>query len=223
MPEPNNYFKEINYKGRAMGIKFRLWVAGMFLILACVSCSTTQLVERWHDPDFNGPKLQKFLVLGLFKNDSRRRAFEQTFSERINASGRAAVPGYSLVPDPADIESKQAVVAAIKKAGADAVLITHFRGITEKERQVPPRVEYYPARRHGYYHYYAPVYHRVYHPGYTVTDSIVKLETQVYTLRDEQLVWAGNSESVNSSSAEKIVQELVGLVVADMQKSGLID
>ncbi|MGB5985732.1 MAG: hypothetical protein WBG37_10535 [Desulfobacterales bacterium] len=199
------------------------WVMGLLFLGALYGCSSTQLVQRWHDPEFSGPKLNTILVLGVFKDEVQRRAFEQTFADQFDAAGREAVPGYRLVPAAAQIESKAAVAAAVQKAGADAVLITHFKGVSQEEQRVPPRVDYQPAMGFGYYRYYAPVYHRVYRPGYTIVNSIVKLETQVYRVVDEKLVWMGNSESVNSASADMIVKELVSLVVEDMKKRGLID
>ena len=200
---------------------FSPWIMGLFLLGLC-GCSSTHLVQRWRDPDFSGPKLKTLLVLGVFKDELQRRAFEQTFADQFSAAGRKAVPGYRLVPDAADIESKAAVAEAVRKAGADGVLITHFKGQRKEEQRVPPRIEYRPAPGFGYYRYYAPVYHRVYRPGYTIVNQIVKLETRVYQVADEKLIWMGNSESVNSASADKMVKELVSLVLEDMQKSGLI-
>lgn len=201
----------------------RSFASGCIALILLSACTSTQLVQRWHDPEYPGSKLQKILVLGVFKDDTRRRSFEQAFTDQLNASGRHAVAGYSLVPDAADIGSREAVVAAVQKAGADAVLITHFKGESTQQRNVPPRVDYVPTMGIGYYGYYAPVYRAVYQPGYTVVDKIVKLETRVYALSNEKLVWAGNSESVNASSSDRVIQELAGLVATDMKKHGLID
>ena len=201
----------------------RFFATGFVALILLSACTSTTLVQKWHDPEYPGQKLQKILVLGVFKDDTRRRAFEQAFADQLIASGRRAVAGYSIVPDSADIESKEAVVAAVKKAEADAVLITHFKGASTEERNVPPRVDYVPTMGVGYYGYYAPVYRAVYQPGYTIVDKIVSLETRVYALSNENLVWAGNSRCVIASSSDQVIRELTGLVVADLKMHGLFE
>ncbi|MCU7938992.1 MAG: hypothetical protein KZQ64_07730 [gamma proteobacterium symbiont of Bathyaustriella thionipta] len=200
------------------------------LLLGISACSTqTTLYERWNDEQYSGPMLKNVLVLGIFKDDIQRRSFEATFVKEVNAGNKHAVAGYTLMPNAEDSDTKEDILAAVKKMGADSVLITSYKGTVEKQREVPPRVEYIPRTgmgygRYGYGYggYYGSRYDMVYQPGYTTTDTIVQLETRVFSVADEKLVWAGKSKSVNVSSGEKVVKELVRLVVKDMKESGLI-
>ena len=76
---------------------------------------------------------------------------------------------------------------------------------------------------YGYYGaYYGSAFQAVYRPGYTVVDEVVSLETRVYAVEPEQLIWAGKTRSVNAASGEKIVEELVKIVMDDMRRNGLI-
>ncbi len=200
------------------------------VLLGVVSCSNqTRLYERWNDEQYSGPKLQKVLVVGIFKDDLRRRSFEASFAKEVNKSGKQAIAGYTIMPEKEDFDSKEDILAAVQKTGADAVLITSFKGVVEKQREVPARVDYIPSAgmsygRYGYGYggYYGSTYNAVYRPGYTVTDTIVQLETRVFSAKTEKLVWAGKTKSVNADSAEEIIKELVDVVVDDMKKSGLI-
>jgi hypothetical protein len=197
-------------------------------LIAC-SSNQTRLYERWHDTTYSGGKLNKVLVLGIFKDDIQRRAFEANFVSAVEAGGKQAVAGYTLMPEKDDFDSKEDILAAVAKVGADAVLITSFKGVIEKQRDVAPRVDYVQTNRGfygrgygGYGGYYGATYDTIYRPGYTITDTIVQLDTRVYAVENEKLIWAGKTKSVNASSAKEITQELVGLVVDDMKKSGLI-
>ncbi len=202
----------------------------MVAVMGLVSCaSSTKLYERWHDGEYAGPKLQKVLVLGIFKDDIQRRSFEAAFANEVDGTGKRAVAGYTLMPDAEDFDNKEEIIAAVNKIGADSVLITSFKGVIEKQREVPARVDYVPRMgrsygRYGYGYggYYGSTYETVYRPGYTTTDTIVQLETRVYAVKTEKLVWAGKTKSVNASSGEKIIKDLANLVVADMKKNGLI-
>lgn len=199
-------------------------------LLGLFSCSTqTRLYESWHDKDYTGPKLHKVLVLGVFKDDIQRRMFETNFVKEVDAEGKQAIAGYTLMPEKEDFDSKEDILAAVNKIGADSVLITSFKGVIEKQREVAPRVDYVPRMGmnygrygYGYRGYYGSTYEAVYRPGYTATDTIVQLETRVYAVKNENLVWAGKTKSVNASSAEEIIKDLVSLVVKDMKESGLI-
>ncbi len=199
-------------------------------LLGIVSCSSqTRLYERWNDETYAGPKLQKVLVLGIFKDDIQRRMFESKFVKEVDADGKQAIAGYTLMPESDDFDTKEKILAAVKKTGADSVLITSFKGVIEKQREVAPRVDYVPRMGmqygrygYGYRGYYGSTYEAVYRPGYTVTDSIVQLDTRVFSVKNEKLVWAGKTKTINASSGEEIVKELVQLVVKDMKKSGLI-
>ena len=207
----------------------RVTVVMILFLLTLVSCaSTTQLYERWHDEQYFGPKLQKLLVVGIFNDDIQRRAFEAEFVKIVNSKGKHAVAGYTLMPNKKDFDNKNEIAAAVRKIGADAVLITHFKGIEEKERHVPPRVDYVPRTGrygpygYGYRGYYGSTFETVYRPGYIRKDSIVRLDTRVYSVKSEKLIWAGKTKSVNVSSTKKMVKELVSLVVNDMRSSGFI-
>ncbi|MCK5648707.1 MAG: hypothetical protein KAI22_07490 [Gammaproteobacteria bacterium] len=199
-------------------------------LLGLVSCSTqTRLYERWHDAEYTGAKLHKVLVLGIFKDDIQRRSFEATFVKEVDSEGKRAVAGYTLMPEKEDFDTKEDILAAVQKIGADSVLITSFKGVIEKQREVAPRVDYIPRRgmrygRYGYGYggYYGSTYEAVYRPGYTTTDTIVQLETRVYAVKNSKLVWAGKTKSVNASSPEAVVKDLVKLVIKDMKSSELI-
>ncbi len=214
---------------------FQKLTTGIFMVLfitALISCSSnTKLYEQWSNEAYSGPKLQKVLVIGVFKDDIKRRAFESAFVKEIEAMGKKGVAGYTLTPPNENFKNKDEILAAVKKSGADAVLITSFKGVIEKERDIPPRVDYVPSMGmrygqygygYGYRGYYGSTYNTVYRPGYTVTDTIVQLDTRVFSVATEEMVWAGKTKSVNAATAGEIVKDLAKIVVSDMKNSGLI-
>jgi len=200
-------------------------LAGLMTVLGLTACSTSRLAERWNDTQYTGPKLQKMLVIGIMKDDIKRRFYEDQFVKAFSSGKRTAIASYNLMPDLREVDNKEKLLEVVRKAGADAVMITRLKAVKKEEREVPPRVDYLPTMGmgFGYYGYYNMGYQAVYSPGYTAVDTIVQLETRVFALPSEDLVWAGNTESVNSSSADKIISETAGLIISDMKQSGLID
>ena len=48
------------------------------------------------------------------------------------------------------------------------------------------------------------------------------VETLLYDLKADKLVWAGQSQTMNPSQAESFVRELIKAVGNELQKDGLV-
>lgn len=194
------------------------------LFMTFAGCSSSNLVQSWQDPSFDAGPLNRFLVLGMFNPDVNRRIYEDGFVGALEAQGAAGVAGYTLMPEQTDYDEKEEIRDAVKNSGADGVMLATLLGVETEERYVPPKVEYVPTRHHSYrlYDYYRSSYEAVYHPGYTVTDKVVRLEIVVFSTTSEKMVWSGVTRSVNLSSGEAITKETATLVIRDMKKAGLL-
>jgi len=205
--------------------KTRVW--GMMLavlILAMMGCASTTLVQSWQEPTFNDKPLEKILVLGVFENDLNRRLYEDAVVNALAKENRVGITGYSLMPNFSDYDEKEDIRAAVGKAGADGVMLATLVGVETEEKYMPPTVTYQPTMgfSHGFYDYYAVSYDRVVDPGYTVTNTIVKLEITVFSVKTEQMIWAGATRSFNPKSEAKLVKETAELITKDMKKDGLL-
>ena len=58
--------------------------------------------------------------------------------------------------------------------------------------------------------------------GYLQTDTTVQIETIVYALKGEVLIWSGVSESTNPGSVRKLIQEIAVAVGVDVKKRNVI-
>ena len=194
------------------------------LFLSLTACSSTSLVNRWNDPEFNGPPLKKILVIGIIKDDIKRRSFEQEFTKLISGKDLVGVASYTMLPDLQSADEKEEILAVVEKVGADGVLVITLQGVTKEQRDVPPSVDYVPTMGYGYgmYGYYGMRHSAVYNPGYTVTDTIVRMDTKLFAVSSEKMIWAGKTESFNASSSAAIISELEKLVISDMKKSGIV-
>ncbi len=70
---------------------------------------------------------------------------------------------------------------AARKLNADAVLVTHLEGVSEKTVYHPPVYDYSvspDSSRFGYY--YNSVHQHVFTPGYVATYRYVRLENKLY-------------------------------------------
>jgi hypothetical protein len=196
----------------------------LFVLLLLSGCSSTKLVTSWSDPNFAGEPIQKVLVVGSMKNDIQRKMYESQFVERISKDGITGIPAHSVIADSGKPYSEQAIREAVAKTGADAAIIACLADIEKKQRYVPPTYEYEPmfGYRRGFHNYYGMSYRYVSTPGYTTTDTIVRLETTVFSTSSGKMIWAGTTRSFNPSSAEGMVKKNADLIVKDMRESGLL-
>lgn len=200
-----------------------VWGLALCSVTMMGCASSTQLVESWQEPAFNDKPLKKILVLGVFNEDEIRRMYE---NKVVNAIGKdSAIAGYTLMPEVKDYDEKEEIIAAVKKSNADAVMIATMVGFEQKENyRAPEVVGYVPSLGlgHGVYDYYAVSYERVYDRGHTVKNTTVKLEATVFSAKTKKMVWAGSTKSVNLESRGKLVDDVAGLIVADMKKAELL-
>lgn len=52
--------------------------------------------------------------------------------------------------------------------------------------------------------------------------TIVSIDTRIYSLRQNQLVWAGQSKTTNPSTIENLVDEIATATADQLKKLGLI-
>ncbi len=94
-------------------------------LLLLVSCSTSTMKTVWQDKNYQGGKLKKILIIGVAKNPTIRRVFEDEFAEQLQAQGADAVTSYSLITS-VEMLNKDTIESKMKITGADAVIVTRL-------------------------------------------------------------------------------------------------
>ena len=188
--------------------------------LILTACSSTTLVEQWADPDQKAA-FNHLLVLSLNHSESKRRVFESGFIAELDKRNIEATASYELLPDKKDL-STETIKAAIAGTGIDAALVMRQVRIKKEERYVPPRHDYigdpFYGSFYGYYGHFAPIYT----PGYVTEDTIVHLETNLYRVEGEKLVWSGKTETYNPKNTNTLISELAKTILNELAKSSLI-
>ena len=87
------------------------------------------------------------MVIGVSKQPSIRRSFEDEFVTQLKAAGVDAVPSYLYISEDGQVESR--LQAAGKQANADAVIITRLVRGSEKDSS-DPGLFYEPVPGLGY-------------------------------------------------------------------------
>ncbi len=208
-------------------LKSELYSAGMLLLssLLFFSCATTSLTTTWYDPSYAGnDKLQDVLVIAISEEETPRRLYEDGFVAKFSAAGIRGIPSYTL--QTSDIEpTRPAVEAAVALAGARYVLITRHISTDTKQHYRPP--EAVPVFADPYYshvyRYYPMAYREVYYrPGYTYDVTTVTIESNLYDVATEKLIWTAQSKSIDPKMTKEYIESLIDVFAKDLQEKGIL-
>jgi hypothetical protein len=191
--------------------------------LAISACGSTSFNTTWTAPDAEPIQVQpgdKILAVVMSPNESTRRGAEAALANELSGNGAQGIPSYTVVPDEARGDHDKAR-PYIEKSGARFAVVMRATG---KDKEVSGSGPMYTGPYYGGFYggFYGWGWGAAYSPGYLRTDTIVHVETLVYDLESDKLVWAGQSETMNPSKAEKMIKELVDEAGKEMRKQGLI-
>jgi hypothetical protein len=200
----------------------KIWFVGAGA-LSLVACASTRFSSTWKAPEA-GPlnfKGLKVAALVITPNESTRLGAEGLLAKELTARGVQGIPAYNLIP-PNETRDKEKAKTLFTTAGIAGVVVMRAAG-TQKE--ISASSGYWSGPYYGSFWgggYYGYGWGAVYDPGYLRSDTIVNVETLIYDLRADKLVWAGMSASTNPSKVESLIKELVAAAAGEMKKQGLI-
>jgi hypothetical protein len=195
------------------------------LALWLSACATPAgFVATWRAPDAQPLELRgaKVAAVVMMSNEASRRAAEDTLAREISARGATGVAMYTILPG-AKPENEAEARAALEQAGISGAVVMRPVGV-EKEVSSTP-VTYSAPAYHGYWGgYYGHGWGSTWGPsgGEIRTDTIVVVETLVYSLKQNKLVWGGQSRTINPKNVDQLVRKLAGSVTKELQEQGLI-
>ncbi|MBC7510020.1 MAG: hypothetical protein H7320_14930 [Ferruginibacter sp.] len=192
------------------------------ILFACyiVSCSpSTKIVKSWREPEASVTRNaeNKTLVIAMVKDESSRHIIEDQLVKRLNNN---AVASYSIITSDLLKEANEATLSEKLKQGN----FTHV--LMMRLAQLEKETSYVPGTNTGFYGGYGRYYGNgagMYStPGYYTTDKNYFVETTVYTVSPNKLIWAGTTKTVNPSSMDKAVNEIADVVSNKMKADGFL-
>lgn len=206
-----------------------LLISTVFLLF---SCANTKISQSWVEPD-NKKSYNDLLIIGIGESEQNRRAYESHFVEALREVGTEAEASYKLIKSDEKIE-RNTVVKAIEGMEIDGVIITHMTAV-EEETVYRPGMGYggYGYGGYGYggygggygggmYGYYPHVNSYVHSPGYYTTHETYTLETNLYDVKTEELVWSARSRTFSPESVDEVIADLTKLLINDLKDKNLI-
>jgi hypothetical protein len=187
--------------------------------LVVTGCGSTHIVQQWSNPDYVAPRFERIMVIGITRQASMRRSFEDEFVAKLKTTGVDAVPSYRFIPGDGPVEEAR-LQEAVKQAGADATITTRLVQVDRKTETRPGT--YRPAAPYGFYRGYAGAWSGYYEPPTVYQYDVYVSETNLFDVKKDQLVWSGTVETESPRDIKKELARYVDIVIAALKKRNLL-
>jgi hypothetical protein len=182
----------------------------MSLIMLMMACGpTTQITKTWTDPSWKpGTELpfKKVLVVCSLKDESSRRIAEDKLV--ANMKKVTAIPSYSYIQSTDTDQGK--LEERLRKDGFDGLVLMRLTNVDKS-------ISYMPGTSYGGWYGY-----RHYDPGYYSEDQTFMVETNFYSLEKKKLMWSGSTSTLNPTSLDQSLNEIIAAIRNHLTQQGLI-
>ena len=183
------------------------WILLLFaaaLAAIAAGCASTEIVSVWKDPDLGRVPFRKVLVVFQHSDPAIRRVLEEEMARDIPGS----TPAHALFSD-AEVRDMERVKARVRAEGFDSAVIMRIVSVDREVSYRPGRLYAAPGFYRDFWGYWGYGWSSVYDPGYLRSDRIVTIATNVYSVADDKLVFASQSETFNPQSLRSAIAEVV--------------
>jgi hypothetical protein len=175
------------------------------------------MTDTWKDKTYQG-KPQKILVIMVAKFPDMRNLFEDRFVGELSNRGNNAFQSNSIIPFE-QLRDKELVKSKIKSSEADTVLISRLVDTKTIESYNPGMIYVVPDPYYDWWGYYAVVFADY---GYTGDVRVAYIETNIYDVKTEKLIWSGHSKTERTYGEQELITAFIQRMIKKMSSAGII-
>jgi hypothetical protein len=195
----------------------------LLVSLLLTACSTTSLDGSWTRPEAAGKRLQgPVLVVGVARDDTVRRVYEDEMVARLSARGVKAQRSYELVPEALTKDAVERLQQAARKAGVTHTLSTAVIG---QERETIVHQDPFVYGGWGGYRGWYGSHWGMAHPAYTDvrTYTIYVAQTALTEVATDRVDWSARTRTISPTNIEKETRAFVDIIVGALEAAGLVN
>jgi hypothetical protein len=198
----------------------RLVCLCVFVTLSTALSAKVTFTSTWKWMDaasvtFAGKKVAGLVIA---QDDSLRVAGEEALVRELTARGLQGVATYRIAPKE-ELQNPERAKVWFEKANVEGVVAV--RPVSADNRTTYTPATWVNPTYSTLWGYYGYGWGSVYIPGRTERETVVVVESTIYSVPRNQLVWAAVSETRNPKDLRQFIEELVKESVNELQKQGL--
>ena len=198
----------------------------LVLILVAVAASATALsasikfTSVWKSMDAGAVSFagKKVAALVISQDDSLRVSGEESLAGELSSRGMQGVATYRIAPKE-ELQRAETARSWFEKAGIEGVVAV--RPVSADTRQTYTSGTWVTSNYSTLWSYYGYGWGSVYVPGSMQKETVVVVETTIFSVPRNELLWAAVSETRNPADLRQFVAELVKESVKVLQEQGL--
>ena len=195
--------------------------SGFLLVIVIYSCSpTTEMTDIYVDETFTGKGFNKILVLGLAKDEWKRKVYENEFRSQLLTHNVEVLTAWQELPKGEQL-NKETFEKYFREKNVDAVLVaieggessdkTLYGGASSSHVYV------------GFYGFYASTASFYFNSQYLAEEKIVYMRTNLYETTEGKIIWSAKSQSFEPSSTGEVVKAVSNKVIGEIFRQGYIN
>ena len=195
----------------------------MILTAGFFACSSTQTTATWSNPQSEPQSFKKVAVLGILGNLSTRQSFEYEIAEQLQKENVPAVAAMTMLPPKRKNVSVDQMIRRLHQEGVDAVMVVSLSDVNRKKQYVPGTTYVAPRTYYNRFgDYYVRTYRRVHTPGYVRRSTTYFLESTLYDLHNQELIWTSEAKSTDPNSLKSASRSYAKSIVKSLDKDEII-
>ena len=200
-----------------MSQTLRSLLCGVAIILS--ACGGTTFTSTWKAPDAHriDPSGKIIAALVISGDKRQRRSAEVYLAHELTTRGANGVAAYTLIG--LEHPNVDDAIARFKQAGVQGVVV--MRLVAHDKQVIVDPGGFSGSAYTTFGSYYSSYGMQVsYSTGSVQTDEVVTIETLIYSLTKDKLLWAGTSRSSNPDSLQSLVTEVADAVAREVGQVG---
>ena len=188
-----------------------------------LACSSTQTTATWSKPQSEPNNFHKVAVLGVMGSLSARQSFEYEIVEQLQKEGVPAVAAMQMLPPKKKNISVDQMIRRLHQNGVDAVMVVSLSDVDRKKQYVPGSTYVRPRTYYNRFgDYYVHTHRRVHTPGYVRRSTTYFLESTLYDLHNQELIWTSEAKSTDPNSLKSASKSYAKSIVKSLDKDEII-
>jgi hypothetical protein len=201
-------------------MRYAMPLSFVAVAMVTIASAAPKFTSVWRSPDAASVSFagKRVAALVIAQDESLRISGEEAIVRELSARSLSSVASYRIVPKE-ELRNADRARTWFEKANVDGVVA--MRPVSKDKRTTYSPgtwVNPYYSSLWGYYGY---GWGSVYIAGAVDHDTVVVVETTIYSVPRNQLLWAAVSETKNPKTLQRFITELVKASVKELHEQGL--
>ena len=198
-----------------------LFQSCIIIIMLTISCTSTRITSSWRDPKrhVHMEELNKVLIIALIENETNRYKAEHQIVKYLEGKG---VVSHDYLDANMNGKSEEEIMRKIRNDGFDGIVLMYLLDVDKERIYMPDEINYNQNSSVNFGEYYLKNHQRYLKEGSYITTKTYILETVIFSLKDNTIIWSGITKTFEPSGIKRMTKEISKVIYKQMIAEGFI-